>query len=286
MPGDGGDRVGLQRRRRRDEARGEDGLDDVEARRPADRVSGRDGRLSAPLSVRTIWGVGPRAAEALEARAVRTIDDVRRAPHHVLARALGESGARRVAELALGDDPREVQTERVEKSISHEETFAEDVRDADALRAELLRLADRVAVRLRRAGMEAAGAAIKVRFADFTTITRSQALAEPTDLGQRLGESARELFAAVERHDPVRLIGVRAERLQPAGRRHWRCGTRIRTGAAPRVTRRCRRALRGGGARRARPSSGEGRCMRRHDRRRRRTEASRTSVRANLGDPE
>ncbi|MGO1628408.1 MAG: DNA polymerase IV [Microbacterium sp.] len=171
----------------------------------------------APLSVRTIWGVGPKAAEALEARAVRTIEDVRRAPQHVLARALGESGARRVAELALGDDPREVQTERVEKSISHEETFADDVRDADALRAELLRLADRVAVRLRRAGLEAAGAAIKVRFADFTTITRSQALAEPTDLGQRLGESARELFAAVERHDPVRLIGVRAERLQPAG---------------------------------------------------------------------
>ncbi|WP_119698467.1 DNA polymerase IV [Microbacterium halotolerans] len=171
----------------------------------------------APLPVRTIWGVGPKAAEALEARAVRTIEDVRRTPHHVLARVLGESGARRVAELAVGDDPREVQTERVEKSISHEETFADDVRDPEALRAELLRLADRVAVRLRRAGMEAAGAAIKVRFADFTTITRSQALHEPTDLGQRLGEAARELFAAVDRHDPVRLIGVRAERLRPAG---------------------------------------------------------------------
>lgn len=171
----------------------------------------------APLSVRTMWGVGPKAAEALESRAVRTIADVRQTPHHVLARALGESGARRVADLARGIDPREVQTERIEKSIGHEETFPTDVDDLEHLRAELLRLSDRVAVRLRRAGVEAGGVAIKLRFADFTTITRSVTLAEPTDVGQRLGEEARELFAAVDRRDPVRLIGVRAERLQPAG---------------------------------------------------------------------
>ena len=85
------------------------------------------------------------------------------------------------------------------------------------LRAELLRLADRVAVRLRRAGWEAGAVAIKVRFADFSTITRSQTLPEPSDLGQRLGEAARELFAGVDRRLPIRLIGVRAERLRPAG---------------------------------------------------------------------
>ncbi|MGO1770066.1 MAG: DNA polymerase IV [Microbacterium sp.] len=171
----------------------------------------------APLSVRAMWGVGPKAAESLESRAVRTIADVRRTPRNVLVRALGEAGARRVAELAEGIDPREVQTERVEKSIGHEVTFETDIDDLELLRGELLRLSDRVAVRLRRGGLEAGGAAIKLRFADFTTITRSMTLAEPTDLGQRLGEAARELFAAVGRRDPVRLIGVRAERLQPAG---------------------------------------------------------------------
>jgi len=170
-----------------------------------------------PLSVRSVWGVGPRAAEALESRAVRTIGDIRRTPAHVLERALGASGARRVAQLAVGQDPREVQTERTEKSIGHEETFEDDIADDETLRAELLRLADRVAVRLRRGGFEAAAVAIKVRFADFTTITRSQTLAEPTDVGQRISEAARELFDAIGRHDPVRLIGVRTERLQPAG---------------------------------------------------------------------
>lgn len=171
----------------------------------------------SPLSVRAMWGVGPRAAEALESRAVRTIGDVRRTPRSVLVRVLGEAGARRVAELAAGEDSREVQTERVEKSIGHEETFEHDVADDEALRAELLHLADRVAVRLRRGGIEAGGVAIKVRFADFTTITRSTTLAEPTDVGQRLAEAARELFSSLGRHDPVRLIGVRAERLRPAG---------------------------------------------------------------------
>lgn len=171
----------------------------------------------SPLSVRAMWGVGPKAAEALESRAIRTIADIRRAPRHVLARAVGETSAARIFELAHGRDPREVQTERVEKSIGHEETFRTDVDDDAVLSAELLRLADRVASRLRRAGVEAGGVAIKVRFSDFSTITRSMSLPEPTDVGQRIAESARGLLAAVDRRLPVRLIGVRAERLQPAG---------------------------------------------------------------------
>ncbi|OCG75646.1 DNA polymerase IV [Microbacterium sediminis] len=170
-----------------------------------------------PRSVRAMWGIGPKAADALEARGIHTIGDIRRTPVPVLARAVGQAGAQRISELSRGVDPREVHTERVEKSVGHEETFAEDVADAEFLRGELLRLADRVAVRLRRAGWEAGGVAIKVRFSDFSTISRSQTLAEPTDVGQRLGEAARELFAGVDRRLPVRLIGVRAERLQPAG---------------------------------------------------------------------
>lgn len=170
-----------------------------------------------PRPVRAMWGVGPKAAEALESRAIRTIADLRVTPPHVLERLLGPAGAQRLAQLARGVDAREVQTTRTEKSIGHEETFETDVADVELLRAELLRLSDRVAVRLRRAGVEAAGVAIKVRFSDFSTITRSATLPDPSAVGQRIAEASRELLAGVDLRLPVRLIGVRAERLRPAG---------------------------------------------------------------------
>lgn len=170
----------------------------------------------APRSVRALWGVGPKAAAALEARAISTIADVLETPRDVLDRALGAAMGERVWQLARGIDPREVSTERVEKSVGHEETFHEDIGDPAYLRSELLHLADRVARRLRTGGWECATVSIKVRYADFTTISRSRTLAEPTDVGQRIGEEACDLFAAIERRDPVRLIGVRAEKLRPA----------------------------------------------------------------------
>ena len=170
-----------------------------------------------PRPAGSMWGVGPKAAEALANRAIRTIRDVRETPVASLAAVIGVAQAQRIHDLAHGRDPRAVQTERVEKSISHEETFRYDVTDPALLRAELLRLADRVAVRLRRAGAEAAGVAIKLRFDDFQTLTRSQALSEPTAVGNRIGSVARELFGAIDLRAPVRLIGVRAERLVPAG---------------------------------------------------------------------
>ncbi|WP_424935624.1 MULTISPECIES: DNA polymerase IV [Bacteria] len=167
--------------------------------------------------VRAMWGVGPKAAEALESRGIRLIRDIRTAPESSLERAVGGALGTRLRDLAEGRDPRAVQTTRMEKSVGHEETFGVDVVDREELRSELLRLADRVAARLRKAEWEAGGVAIKVRFADFTTITRSQALTEPTSVGHRIGEVARSLFDGIERRDPVRLIGVRAERLGQAG---------------------------------------------------------------------
>ncbi len=171
----------------------------------------------APRSVRAMWGVGPKAAETLEGRGIHTIKELRETPYAVLERAMGVAAAARLAQLARGEDPREVEVDRVEKSVSHEETFLSDIWDRDFLRAELLRLADRVAARVRRAGWEASGVAIKVRFADFTTVSRSQTLSEPSAVGQRFGEVAQQLFESILRHDPVRLVGVRAERLQTAG---------------------------------------------------------------------
>lgn len=168
-------------------------------------------------SVRALWGVGPKAAEALEGRGIRTVSDVLQTPRGVLERALGPAMAARIWHLSRGLDAREVETEHIEKSIGHEETFHTDIDDDGVLRIELRRLADRVGARLRSQGWEAQTIAIKVRFADFTTISRSQTLPEPTAVGQRIGDASHELFSSVARTQPVRLVGVRAERLRPAG---------------------------------------------------------------------
>ncbi|MBN9152875.1 MAG: DNA polymerase IV [Microbacterium sp.] len=171
----------------------------------------------APRSVRALWGVGPKSAEALEARGIRTIGDILDTPRAVLDRVMGPAMGERVWQLARGIDVREIETDRVEKSVGHEETFRVDISDDDTLRTELRRLADRVGARLRKNGWEASTVSIKVRFADFTTITRAQALSDPTAVGQRLGTAAIELFAQLDRPLPVRLVGVRAEKLRPAG---------------------------------------------------------------------
>ena len=174
-------------------------------------------RFLAARSVRALWGVGPKAAEALESRGLRTVADVLDAPTSVLEHALGSAMAHRVWHLSRGIDPREVTTERVEKSVGHEETFGEDIDDPRVLRSEFRRLADRVAARLRSHGWEAGVVAVKVRLSDFTTLSRSQTLAEPTSVGQRIGETAIELFETVARDLPVRLIGVRGEKLRSSG---------------------------------------------------------------------
>lgn len=170
-----------------------------------------------PRPVRAMWGVGPKAAEALEGRGIRTIRDIRTSSSAMLDRAVGPALSARLVQLARGEDSRAVETERIEKSIGHEETFDTDISDRSYLRAELLRLADRVAARLRKAQWETSTVAIKIRFDDFRTVSRSQTLAEPTAVGQRIGEAAQALFEQIDRRDPVRLVGVRAEKLRPAG---------------------------------------------------------------------
>lgn len=193
----------------------------------ASTVSKPDGMLVVPAArtqefldprpVGAMWGVGPKAAEALQRRGIRLIRDVREAPPEALERAVGPALGHRMQDLARGLDARAVETERAEKSVGHEETFDRDIDDADLLRSELLRLADRVGARLRTSGWHAGAVAIKIRFADFTTLSRTVSLPEPTDVGQRIGETAIALFAQIERRDPVRLVGVRAEKLRAAG---------------------------------------------------------------------
>ncbi|UNK69344.1 DNA polymerase IV [Microbacterium sp. H1-D42] len=193
----------------------------------ASTISKPDGMLIVPAArtqefldprpVGAMWGVGPKAAEALQRRGIRLIRDVRESPPEALERALGPALGQRIQELAVGRDGRAIETERIEKSIGHEETFDRDIEDRDLLRSELLRLADRVGARLRTSSWQAGAVAIKIRFADFSTLSRSVSLSEATDVGQRIGETAVALFEQIDRHEPVRLVGVRAERLRESG---------------------------------------------------------------------
>ncbi|MBU4464294.1 MAG: DNA polymerase IV [Actinobacteria bacterium] len=171
----------------------------------------------AARPVRALWGVGPKSAEALEGRGIRTVADILQTPRPVLDRALGAAMGERIWHLARGIDPRQIQTDRVEKSVGHEETFHDDIADPLILRSELRRLADRVGARLRENGWEASTISLKLRFADFTTISRAQTLPEPTAVGQRIGDAAHDLFDALELRMPVRLVGVRAEKLRAFG---------------------------------------------------------------------
>ena len=167
-----------------------------------------------PRPVRALWGVGPKSAQSLEARGIHTVADILDTPRGVLDRALGAAMGDRIWHLARGVDARRIETHRVEKSVGHEETFHVDIADPAVLRSELRRLADRVGARLRTHGWEASTISIKVRFTDFSTITRAKTLPEPSAVSQRIGDAAQELFAQIDRRSPIRLVGVRAEKLR------------------------------------------------------------------------
>ena len=170
-----------------------------------------------PLPVGALWGVGGVTEEALTSRGLRTIGDIASTPLPALQRAVGDATGRKLHDLANGIDPRSVVTRSEEKSVGHEVTFETDVADADVLRRELLRMSTQVAARLREAGVTGHTVVLKLRYADFTTITRSRKLAEPTDLARRIYEEVRASYEALGAHRPVRLIGVRVEQLSEGG---------------------------------------------------------------------
>ncbi len=170
-----------------------------------------------PLPIGALWGVGASTEEALVKRGFHTVGDITRAPVATVRRAVGAASGQKLHELANGIDPRPVTTHSVEKSVGHENTFEVDTDDVEFLKRELLRQSTAVAQRLRSAGWVGRTVVLKLRYSDFTTITRSRTIAEPTDLGRRIYEEVCEIFDAVELR-PVRLIGVRAEQLsQGAG---------------------------------------------------------------------
>src|SRR5215211_576737 len=170
-----------------------------------------------PLPVGALWGVGAKTEEVLLRLGLRTVGDLAHVPVRTLQRAVGPAAGAHLHELSWGRDPRRVVPDEPERSTGHEETFGTDVDDPAVIHRELLRLAERTAGRLRSAGWLARTVTIKVRFADFATITRSRTLDVPTDVGQELYDTARALFDALGLDRArIRLVGVRAERLVDA----------------------------------------------------------------------
>ncbi|MGH3935675.1 MAG: DNA polymerase IV [Pseudonocardiaceae bacterium] len=167
-----------------------------------------------PLPVSALWGVGRRTAEALHRLGCATVADVASTPLPVLRRAVGVASAQHLHELAHGRDERRVVPDAPEKSVGAEETFPHDVADRATLRRELLRLAERTTAGLRCRGLRGRTIALKVRYPDFTTITRCRTLAGPTDSVQQVFGVATELLDVhLPRGMAVRLLGVRVEQL-------------------------------------------------------------------------
>jgi DNA polymerase IV len=168
-----------------------------------------------PLPIGALWGVGDRTEETLSGLGMRTIGDLAVTAESTLVSALGKAAGAHLHALAWGRDGRSVTAHDHERSIGAEETFAQDVEDPVVIRRELLRLADRCAARLRASHQMARTVSIKVRFADFTTITRSRTLTEPTDIARVVYDTARGLHAALALDNtPIRLVGVRVEGLR------------------------------------------------------------------------
>ena len=166
-----------------------------------------------PLPVEALWGVGPATATRLHRLGVTTIGDLGAVPVDILEHVLGRAAGQHLHDLAWARDGRAVEPDRDVKSVSHEETYATDRDDRDGLHAEVVKMADAVAGRLRAAGRACRTVTLKVRFGSFATITRSSTLAAPADTGVALARVATGLLDQVDVSAGVRLLGVSASNL-------------------------------------------------------------------------
>ena len=171
-----------------------------------------------PLSVRRLPGLGRKLGERVEAAGLRTLGELRAATDAVLWPLFGRDTPR-LRERAAGIDDRPVQPDLEEKSLSAEDTFAQDLADPRTLEVQLSRLADLASERLRARGLMAGRIGVKIRRHDFATFTRQRAIAPPTQDGRTVRNVARELLSrwlAEHGGAKLRLLGVVLTDLSPA----------------------------------------------------------------------
>ena len=170
-------------------------------------------RFLHPLPVGALWGVGPATRRRLDRFGIRTVGDLAALPLATLVATLGEAQGHHLHALAWGRDERAVEPERATKSVGHEETYATDHHGLATLRPEAVRLSDAVAGRLRASGSAGRTVTVKVRFANFRTITRSRTVPAPLDAGPAVVRVAVELLQGVDPSPGVRLLGVSVSNL-------------------------------------------------------------------------
>ncbi|MDE0116109.1 MAG: DNA polymerase IV [bacterium] len=180
---------------------------------------GEERGFLAPRPVSDIWGVGPATLGHLNRIGITTIGELAELPLEHLEQVVGKAHGRHLHSLANAIDPRPVVPETAAKSMSREETFARDLHTHEDLGAELAALSDSVASRLRSAGVAGRTVTVKVRFGDFSTITRSHTLASAVDSGVVLAREAKQLLNEVDVAPGVRLIGVGVSELEDSGQR-------------------------------------------------------------------
>jgi DNA polymerase-4 len=165
--------------------------------------------------VEAMWGVGPVTAAKLRGLGVATVGDLAAVPVETLCRHVGGANGRQLHELAWARDHRRVESDRAVQSIGHEETYPWDRADRAELEREIVRLSDSVAARLRTAGVAGRTVTLKLRYGDFTTITRSHTVRTGIDTGPAIARAARWLLEQVPVSSGVRLLGVSVANLAP-----------------------------------------------------------------------
>ena len=179
---------------------------------PADKVI----EFLHPLPIGALWGVGEKTGEQLSRLGLVNVADIANTPVKTLARVVGQAAAEHLYELSWGRDPRVVTPNQAEKSIGAERTFESDIDDPEEILAQILDLSNKVAKRLRAANYFSRTITIKVRFADFTSVTRSKSLPSSTDLATDIYATSKSLFEAMHlQRARIRLVGVRATGLVP-----------------------------------------------------------------------
>ena len=170
----------------------------------------------APLPVSRLWGVGRVTEEALRRAGVATIGDLAAAEEALVRRALGDQGME-LQLLARGEDPRPVVPDAEAKSVGSEDTFEEDLGGEEALLPHLREQAERVARRLRGAGLRGRTVTLKLKYADFSLVTRRCTLDGPIDDGRAIYDAARAQLSRADLSRPVRLTGVAVSGFGPGG---------------------------------------------------------------------
>jgi DNA polymerase-4 len=176
-----------------------------------------------PLDVGELWGVGEKTAALLHRLGLHTVGDVAHTPLRTLQRAVGQALGSQLHALAWGTDRRTITARNAtvfggdpDKSMGAQETFGRDTDDREVILREVLRLTTKVTNRMRVAGVAGRTVTLTVRFADFTTITRSRTLPEATDVTREIHQTATRLYDALGlQRARVRLVGVRVEGLVP-----------------------------------------------------------------------